>query len=846
MDRRSEIKRLYILFVFQLILSVPSVAQSEDEYVVFKLIVNQEEIGQIETIYRPEGIYVSLPEGMNKLGYRYEYDAAKSFFSTCCLDKEHCFQLHADTLDTASGRRLLPDSLLIIRPQNLYLRSDCFDPLCGIQTEINFQSLKINIKSDKTFPFEALHRQMLRQQDFKTSRENNRLETVDTIPLRKMYLNTLGYVLTGNFSKNGLEGYDALISTNSELLRGALNLNYNYSAQKTSSRQELNFRQTYEYDHRWLRQLAFFRQPGTILMSDLDGYANGVYLSNDNVLFFNRRYYIYKTKTRPNANVDIYSNGELASFVTADSLGNVEAIIPVMEGENTVSAVIVNEYGQSASTEQSVYISPDMLPRKQFRYQFSSGISDSGMQFTGLTAEYGATNFLTVSSRAETILKGKHFSVLSGVGFKLMLWKWLQLGADYYPKVKHRLLLTGSTNRYLGYTIVYEEFRKEQRILPLAPLKDFRVSINSELPFLNLQNGITFSLRDLRYRSNTSFTSSLRLNIFRGNFLFSGYLSTVSRKSFVFENFTYGGRIGYRIKQDFYNELSFDRQPSINKYIFRNRFQFKLINNLQGNVTADYHAGSKYTSIELGITYRIPWATLRGSARTAFPEWNVNTGVEGSIRLYPNHNLECDNRNTTGASLHIAVFADINGNQSYDKGEPIIPEAKVLIKTGALITTKASGIYFRNIAPGHAFKVIIPRQPLVDISWQITPFEKVLYLSPGQSHSLYVPVQIISEIAGEIYAMDKEKRKPVRGIMVKLVRQGDNYTVTEHTDEWGTYHFNNLTTGIYTIEPQPHNPDLTFKEQCRTVVVPEGAEGIQIEGVNFESTPRKAIARLNK
>lgn len=814
-----------MLLVLHLILYVPAVAYAEDELVVFKLIVNKVELSQIETIFRANSIYVSVPELMDKLGYDYQYNRAISAFSTCCPDKMNCFQLQADSLFTESGKCSLPDSLLLIRPDNLYLRSDYFHNLCGIELEVIFQSFKINVASKQAFPFEALREQELRRRDFNTNRENKRIGHVDTIPLRNIRFNTLGYALSGNFSKNGLEGSDVLLSTNAEILGGALNLNYNYSAQKTSSQQELNFRHVYEFDRRWIRQLSVFRQSSTLLMSSLSGYANGIYLSNDNAMFFNRRYYLYKSRTRPNSNVEIYSNGELASFVTADSLGNFEAIVPVTDGANTLSAVTVNEYGQSASDQQSVYVSPDILPHKQFRYQFSSGISDNGAFFSGLIAEYGLTSFLTMTSRAETMIMGKHTSLLAGAGMKLSLWKWLRWEGEYYPQLKYKLLFTGNANRYLGYNMVYEKYQKNQCLLPMAPLQDIRGSITGEIPFSRLQNSLTFLLRDTRYRSGSTFSSSLRLNIFRGKFLFTGHISTASQKSFLFENFSFGGKVGYRINQDFYNELSYDCQAGINEHVFRNRLQFKLIKNIQGYITADYYVNSKLTSAELGVTYRIPWATFRGGMRSNFPGWNMNAGAEGSMRLYPDHNVGWDNRSSLGACLHVVVFADINGNQVYDKGEPIVPEAKVLVKTGAEVTRKTSGIYFRNIAPGFAFKVLIPRQALTDISWQITPVEKTLYLSPGQSYSLYIPVQVISEISGLVYSIEKEKRKNSRGIIVKLVRQSDNYTVKERTDEWGSFYFTSLTSGTYTIE--------TMGKQ-RTIVIPEEKEGMQIEGVDFE------------
>lgn len=834
MDRRSQINSRWIRLVFYLILFVPPGIRAEDEYALFKLIANQQEIGQIEAVCRSDGIYASLPELIGKLGYPYRYEPAATTFSTCCPDNTRCFSLHADTLYIGSEKRILPDSVLIVRTENLYLRTDYFEQLCDIPLQILFQSFKIQAQSNRPFPFEALRSQELRRQEFKIRKENNHLQSVDTIALRKAYLNTLGYAATASLSKNGFEGYDVLASTNAEFLRGALNMNYIHSKYKNSKQQELNFRHTYEFDRRWIRQFSVFRQTSTLLMSNLSGYANGIYLSNDNATFFNRRYYLYKSKTRPGANVEIYSNGELSTFVTADSLGNFEAIVPVTEGENTISAVTFNDYGESASDEQTIFIAQDLLPHKQFRYQLSSGVSDEGMFFTGATAEYGLTSFLTISSRAEVTLKEKHTSLLAGAGIKLSPWNWLQLGAEYYPYLKYRLILTGTSNRRFSYNFSYEQYRKGQQLLPLAPMRDIRAGISGELPLSWLHHSISFSLRDLQYQFGNSFSSSLRLTVFRGSFLLSSYFSSTSRKSFKFENFSYGGKVGYKINQALYNEFSYDRQENIRESIFRDRFQFKLTNSLQGNLAANYHMRANYTSIELGVTYRFPWTTFKGNGRATFPGWSIDAGIEGAVRFYPNRNMEWSNRNTSGASLHVALFADINGNQSYDKGEPILPDANVLVKTGAEITRKPSGIYFRNIAPGYAFKVIIPRQPLGEISWQITPVEKILYLSPGQSHSLYIPVQVISEISGEVYCSSKGKRKPIGGVTIEITRREDNQTIRERTDEWGTYYFTGLTAGTYTVKAISKQSSPTFEQQ-HTIVIPEGKEGIQVDHIDFVS-----------
>lgn len=836
MDGRAKINNIWIVVIIHLALYISPFTHAEEEYVSFKLVFEQEVIGSIETIYRPEGIYVNLPRIMETLGYACEYKAGEKRFSTCCPDRSKCFHLLSDTLFIGTEEHILPDSLLILTTEEIYIRSDYFSHLCEINLEIIFQSFKIDITSSHTLPIEVLHNQEVRQRAFRANIEKSNSGLIDTIPLRKAYLNSIKYELSGSFSGEGIEGYDAVAGGNSELLGGSLNLNYAFSRYGDIRRQEFNFKQMYEFNNHWIRQLSVFRQNSCILMSGLEGDINGIYISNDDASFFNRRYYLYRSVTRPETTVEIYSNGTLVSLVTTDSLGHFETMVPVTDGINLLSAVTVDGYGSTVVDEQSVYISQDLLPRKQFRYQFSTGVSDSKEYFTGVIAEYGVTSSLTLSSRAELVIKDRHTALLAGVGLKYSFRTWLQIGADYLPFVKHKLYLTGNTAWRLGYSLIYEDYRKGQRLLPNAPLSDFRVNVSYVLPFLKTQHNVTFSLRDLHHRSGNTFSSAIRFNMFWRNYLLSGDISTVSRKSFSLGKVSYSARVGYKINNKFYNELHYDYNASVNEHTLRERLQFKLLHNLQGNCMVSYQVRNHYVGVELGVTCRLPRITLKGGSRAFFPGWSVNTGIEGSVQFYPNHNLDWNNRSSSNASLHVAVFADTNGNLVYDKGETIIPEAKVLVKTGAEEIRKPSGIYFRNIAPGHAFKINIPRQPLRDISWQITPIEKILYLSSGQSHSLYIPVQIISEVSGEVFTREGEKRKPLKKKVVELVRQGDNYVVREYTDNWGTYYFTGLTAGTYSMRVSSGNSsDLVLYPH--TIIIPPGEEGIQMEHVDLDLTP---------
>ncbi|MGL5730138.1 MAG: hypothetical protein ACRCX5_03345, partial [Bacteroidales bacterium] len=751
-----------------LLFSFFTICYADEDIAYFKVIAGKFDLGQVETVVQDTNVFVNLYELLEVLDYPVVKSEKNNTLSTDCPNKANGFILHGDTLIRKDSKHNLGDSILLISENKFYIRNTYLNELCGIKATLAYGSLTLYLSSERVFPFEAKYEQNIRKEEFE-KKKNNQVQPeqfIDTLSLRNLYLNTIGYSVGGSISDQGFDGHNVTLSGNAEFLKGIFTTNLSLTNYSTYKENQFTFKQQYEFNHKLLKQASLYRQSSTILMSGVRGYANGIYLSNDYTTFFNQQYYLFKTQSRPNANVEIYSNGQLVSFVTADSTGYIEALIPVSEGNNTISTVALNAFGESVSDNKSVYIAEGILAKKQFKYQFTLGASDESDYYTAFIAEYGLFKFMSLVTRIESVLRHNTLYFIGGGGLKLAPGKWLQMGVQIFPEYKFRSNLVGNAGAYLGYSLIYEKFNQNQKLVRNAPIDDISGSITTSLPVKRIPHSITFSLRNMRFVRQESFISTLRLNVFMHNLMITGYASMNSERSWGFDHLSYGGRVGYRINKSFYNETSFDGFLRTQEYIYTNRLQFNIANNLMGNLSATYYTRSKSTSLELGATYRIPALTFRANVRSTFKNYGISASAEGAMRIYPNRKVNFSNRNNSQSSLHVAAFVDKNANQKFDKGETILSDAKVLVKTGAEIIRKASGIYFNNIPPGHPFKVIVPRQILKDISWQITPYEKMIYMSEGQSSSIYIPVMVISEISGTVYDASGERKKPLINIPV--------------------------------------------------------------------------------
>lgn len=209
-------------------------------------------------------------------------------------------------------------------------------------------------------------------------------------------------------------------------------------------------------------------------------------------------------------------------------------------------------------------------------------------------------------------------------------------------------------------------------------------------------------------------------------------------------------------------------------------------------------------------------------------------GASGSILLHDCSTAVGNDRYVAGSSLLIIPFVDYNGNREHDGDEPILNKTTIVMRGSAEKRITSKGILLANIPADHAFKLVIPRQSFEDISWQITPVDTSLMMSARQSRSFYVPVKVLSELAGQVYTTSNGVKGGVGGVNMRITNLENGDVSVVQSDEWGFYSIM-VVCGKYIIEPdleQLSQYGLRQVNKLSAITINKGPEGVQIDNLD--------------
>lgn len=800
------------------------------DYATFKLYIDRKNLGTVKTICIGNAVFINLPDFMNALGYPFDSNPFQNEFSTCCPNASSCFSIKGYQLLQNDSASILSPEILLWDENNPYLLTVSLGELSTIPVEASIQSLRLKIGSKASFPKLVLQKQQEMREEIFRNREDLLLQNVDTIPLGLYRLSSVGYSISANFDKDGLTNYGGTLSAKGEFLKGSFELNYIRSSGGYVQNNQFNFKLDYKLDKKLLKQITLFRNYNTFTM-DLQGYSNGVYISNNNKTFFDQRYYLYKGQSRPNSNVEVYNNKTLVSYVTTDSLGRFEVNIPVSNGANTISTVIPDSYGQAIYEEKTIYIPLNLLAKQKFNYALTAGYTDADRLFMGLYLDYGITDQLTATAMTESLIYHGKINSIGGLGFKLGLKEWFQLSGQYIPTVRYNFTLSGSVPKWGGYNIAYEQYNANQDKIGYAPLNSFTFNMNTQLPSFLLRLRVGLSMKRTEYSYGKLYNTSLRFNYNKKKISASFYINNRSTDNFGLDQLSYSGSVGYQINKHFYNDFYYTYTAMFKENQLRDRLQYKIGKRLWLSAETQYQTKTKNFSFQVGFSYHFPWITVESNFRTTGDDWYMSNSVSGGINIYDKR-VNFTDQVLSGAALCVVLFADVDGNGIYSKEDKIIKNPKVIIKTGAEKYQDEKGVYFSNITPNRAFKLVIPRQPFKDISWQISSIDTCFCMAPCQSKTVYFPVKIVSEVTGTIYRMVNGKRITLRNISVSIT-SANGVVVKTRSDDDGVFDYIGLTVGVYKVSVCTPNVKVKDKKEY-TIEIHKSDQGEYIENLDFE------------
>ncbi|MGL4292673.1 MAG: hypothetical protein ACRCSQ_03730 [Bacteroidales bacterium] len=831
-------------------------ALPDEELMVVKLFVDGKSKSYITASWSEEkGYSVRLFEILDMLEFRYVANWERHIF-TSFIEQDRWYRISGDTIQLWNGTILPQKTKARWSVSNdLYVTPAFLEEFYQLETALKFEDMAVFITSKNSEVYRQNKERIRRLEQEKKIKEENTFLNVDTLRLANLKINAFSYTFSqnSNYGKTTNYFFDAQNSLRGELLSGAFYLRYNYGSGKRRGGVFDNLRFNWErLDLKSkLVKSVFVNHDFANLITSTGGYASSVTLSNTSKQASLERTYLYEGKTLPDSRVEVYNNNQIIEYVNSDSLGYFSVEIPVSDAENNLKAITYNALGIPVVDAKLAYVPTGAVGKGDLIYRLTTGVSDNGDLFINPLFEYGVYPWLSVLLGNETVVRvgagfhnrRKDNTSAALLGLRASYPKWGCLDLKYMPA--QLIQLRFSVNYAFLRTNVSYEHRSSHQTISNTLIKDLlQMNLSG-----NFNRGISGNyMLGLNYYSyqkglkpmQNSFAS---VNIWRKSVTGNFTINTMS-DYFRFRNPVFSTRVGVYLNKKIYNELMLEYSSGkIDRFRIGNRLNVQFKNKLTAFVDASYQFKGMQRYVNVGISWRLPFMLVNAGSSCNFSNTNTYAQLSGSV-LFQGNTIGFSDMVSTSSSLNVALFVDANGNGRRDKGEPLIQNPKMQIFTAAAKTEMSDGVIFTGSAPNKPFRLSVPQQKLGDISWQIDDYNKSLILMPYQTRCLFIPVKVITEIAGQVTCSCNGQVDYVKNVFITITDESTGEQKRVMTDDWGNYIYMGLTCGSYLVDISPvslKNHGMTKQDPIQThrLEIKPALEGLQLDGFDFTLVPEK-------
>lgn len=796
------------------LLTFPSVANSQiqNDYDEISVTLNVPRIGSWEmpALIKGQSAYLPVKELLDVLQIKNSASNADSitgFFinpkAAYLIDKAHNKIIYQDTIFSI-------DPNDFIRSENiLYLKTDYFGKIFGLDCSFNFRNLSITLNTKLELP--AI-REMQLEQMRRNITQLKGDKKADTTIKRKFTLLSLSTADWAIINLQQAEGYKytKLTANIGGIVAGGeatMYLNY-------TNTQPFNFRNQY---YRWRyvnNENNLFKQitAGNIFVqttASVYGALNGIQITNAPTTY-RRSFGTYRLSntTEPGWVVELYVNNVLVNYTKADASGFFTFDVPLMYGSTAVKLRFYGPWGEERSREQLISVPFNFLPPHQFEYSLTAGLVDDVQKskFSRLSFNYGLGSNITIGGGMEylsTMTSGKSMPFLNtsirmggllisaehtyGVRSKTLInYRFpfnLQLEINYVKYVP------GQTAIRSGQAIA-NNYIEDKKIVLFMPFrkKDFsgfsRLSI-TQLTIPKLKYTTAELLLSGMYKNiNTNFTTSAVYYNPTHPLLYSNLAITFRPLK--------GIRITPQVQYEYNHENFSMMKCDVEKNLWNRGF---LI------FSYEKYAANKSYNISLGVRYNFSFSQTSVTVSRSDMGTSLIQTARGSI-LYNDKSRRLtlnDQSNVGRGGLVIVPFLDINNNGKRDTGEQIASGLKLRINGGRIEYNKRdTTIIVSGLEAYSNYFIEFDKNSLDNIGWQLRKSSMNIVIEPNYFKLVEVPVTVVGEVTGTVYSENNKVQSGLGRIIVNFYKSDSTLAARTITEADGYFSFMGLVPGNYT------------------------------------------------
>ncbi|AXY72769.1 hypothetical protein D3H65_01745 [Paraflavitalea soli] len=818
-------------------MSVPGVGSTEIDAVIYK-----------------ETAFLSITDVFNFLKINHHIsrtlDSVSGFFinpqATYLIEKKtHRITYNGAVFD-------LTENGIFQTAEGLYLRSDFFGQVFGLQCVFNFRSLSIILTTKLDLPVVKEIRQ-------ETMRSHVRQLTgeleADTMVRRDRPAFHAGMadwniITTQNVNARSNTRFNLALGTT--ILGGETTLGINYDSYSgfTEKRQYYLWRHV-NNENPALRQVMLgkiFPQASSSIFSPVVG----IQFTNTPTTY-RRSFgtYVLSDHTQPNWIVELYVNNILINYVRADASGFYTFNVPLVYGNTAIKLRFYGPAGEERSSEQNISIPFNFLPHRQLEYTVSGGMVEDSLhsRYGRGSLNYGLTKSLTVGGGLEYLSSVTTGRFMPFVNASWRLAANLLYSGEYIHRVRFRQVLTYRLPSNLQFELMYSRYKAGQKAIANTFLEERKAMVS--YPFLgrklSLFSRFTFYqiiLPATKLAAKPKYTTT--------ELLFSGVIFGVNTNLTTYSLFNQGE--DPYVYSNLSATIQFPKSIMLTPQLQYEYNQSKLISarcelgkyfsgNGFASVFAEKNYKSNFESIGVTLRFDLSFAQFNFSARRVGKTTTLVEAGRGSL-LYDSKTkyLGVSNRTSVGkGGITILPFLDLNGNGLKEAGEPRVAGLRVQISAARIQYHDAdTSIVLSDLEAYTSYIFKLSTDAVDNVAWQLNKKVWRVSVSPNQLRLVEVPVSVVYEVSGMVMTTTGKGSKGLGGMIIHFYDNNGQELGKTITEADGLFNYAGLQPGIYSARLDPEqlnklnlaaaNPVLYFKIEVNK-------DGALVEGLQFHIRP---------
>lgn len=762
-------------------------------------------MGQTElpSILCGEHVYYSVPELFNFLEIKNDVSNNFQRVRGFLQNQEDKFLIDETTLQIKyKNKTYTLDSADIIRTRtNLFLRSDYFEKVFGLQNEYQARNLAATLLPDFDLPAVKAAKREQMQDNLKKLHGEISADTLITRDHPLFHLGTAAWSFNSNQRTDNLYSNRFNVGLGGLLAGGDFIGSISYNSSLDFSAQNLFYQWRHVNNQNpFLRQVNLGKitspSKATIFHSVV-----GAQITNAPT-YLKKSFGTYRLNDYTNSDwvVELYINNVLVDYTQADASGFFSFNVPLTYGHTEVSLRYYGPWGEEETSIKHYNIPFNFMAPGDFQYTLSSGMveDEEGSTFLQGTANYGITDKVTIGGGIEYLSSIEKNKIIPFLNTSVRFPANMLLSGEYLHQVGYKGNFSFTSPSSLRVDLTYKKFREEQMAVQFSYLEErtARFSVPINLGKFRGTSRLNFQQNLLRNSSHTFLEWLLSGNIkgFRLHLTNMAFLNN-SNRPLVYSRLATTIRLP---KQFIFSpQLEYEYlQNKMTSFQGELRKRFNKIN-LLASYSHNFKFDQSYLNVGLNFDLGFTRVNLNSSHNKRYTSFSQSAG--GGVLIGSSQELwKFDHRPTIGrGGLRFKPFLDINGNGKRDLNEMSLEGVNIHIRGGAMREIMPGGVTeFTGLEPYISYYFDLDPRNLQNIAWQIDQESMEVYVNPNQIKVIEIPVKIVGEVAGFV----RLGTEGLGGIRINFFDRNDVLVSTTLSAPDGFFSYMGLKSGLYTAK----------------------------------------------